>query len=77
MANLQRKNKIFIVITIFALLIIGLRSFTQYDEGLRIVGFSLFTLLCIGMAIINRSSKGKLLLIFLFWIFFGVLQFID
>ena len=61
---------------IVSIITLILSKSTQYKEELGIIGFCLFTILCIGIGINVRKSKWKLISIIVFWCIFGLLVII-
>jgi hypothetical protein len=73
----MKSTKTFLmVLFMLGVIIIGLQNTTQYGETLRVIGFVLFTILCILIAVENRGSKGKVTVVVLFWLILGVNQII-
>ncbi|WP_121614193.1 hypothetical protein [Mesobacillus foraminis] len=73
---MKSTKTIMIVIFMLGVIIIGLQNTAQYGEVLRVIGFILFTILCLLMAVENRKSKGKVIVVLFFWLILGVNQII-
>jgi hypothetical protein len=71
----SKKTKIvFTVFFILSAITLMLNTAGPLEGQLRIVGFSLFTLLCIGIGIISRKSPLRMVAVVAYWILFGVMQ---
>ena len=67
----SNSNLFYIVITIVALIVLGLQKFA-YLEELRMVGLIIFTIFCLGIGLVVRKSTGKLLVVIAYWLVIGV-----
>lgn len=54
-------NLFLIIITVVSVILIGLRRTGYFMEEIRVVGFCLFTILCVAMAWVNKNSKLKII----------------
>ncbi|MGD6858003.1 hypothetical protein ACQCVO_23485 [Bacillus infantis] len=66
-------NKVYIPLTIIAILVLILHKIGPLAGQLRLIGFSLFTILCAALVIENRRTKGKALAAIVYFLFGFVL----
>jgi hypothetical protein len=62
-------NKIYIPLTIIAIIVLILHKIGPLAGQLRLVGFALFTILCAVLFIENRRTKGKALAAIVYFLF--------
>ena len=75
--NRSGKNKkFFILFFIVSVIILMLNSAGPFEGQFRTVGFILFTLLCLAIAIISRKSTWKVIVIAAYWIVLGLFQMV-
>ncbi|MCP1156810.1 hypothetical protein [Bacillus infantis] len=67
-------NKVYIPLTIIAIIVLILQKFGPLAGQLRLVGFTLFTILCAALVIENRRTKGKVFAAIVYF-FFGFVMY--
>lgn len=67
-------NKVYIPLTIIAIIVLILQKFGPLAGQLRLVGFTLFTILCATLVIENRRTKGKVFAAIVYF-FFGFVMY--
>ncbi|OIK14262.1 hypothetical protein BIV60_12210 [Bacillus sp. MUM 116] len=72
------KSTNFAIITFFiiATFVLALNKVGPFQGQLRMLGFSLFTLLCICIGIMNRKSPWRVVGTIAYWLIFGLTQII-
>ena len=65
----SRYNRFYIPLTIISIIVLMLHKIGPLAGQLRLVGFALFTILCIALVIENRRSKGKALAAIFYFLF--------
>ncbi|KQL52499.1 hypothetical protein AN964_02390 [Heyndrickxia shackletonii] len=65
-----------ITILIFSTFLHALNKFGPFEGQLRMVGFSLFTLLCVCIGIMVRKSPWRMVGTIAYWLIFGLTQII-
>ncbi|RHW43399.1 hypothetical protein D1B31_01685 [Neobacillus notoginsengisoli] len=77
-AYLKKENNwFFIPLALISILVLTLNRTGPLEGHLRPVGFILFIILCISLIVICRHSKWKIAVILLYFIFFGLIPFLD
>ncbi|ALC88903.1 hypothetical protein AM500_03125 [Bacillus sp. FJAT-18017] len=77
-AYLKKENNWFFVpLALISILVLTMNRTGPLEGHLRPVGFILFTILCISLIVICRHSKWKITGILLYFIFFGLIPFLD
>jgi hypothetical protein len=71
----SRYNKFYIPLTIISIIVLMLHKIGPFAGQLRLVGFALFTVLCVALVFENWRSKGKAL-VAIFYFLFGLVIFI-
>ncbi len=72
--NSKLINLFYILLAIISIVVLVIDRFVRQIDGL---GFALFTLLMIVIAITNRHSKFKFLIAFSFWLVVTILKVIE
>ncbi|MFP7296929.1 hypothetical protein [Neobacillus niacini] len=72
----DNNKKFFILFFIVSVIILMLNSAGPFEGQFRTVGFILFTLLCLAIAIISRKSAWKVIGITAYWVVFGLVQMV-
>lgn len=72
----EKKKILFIIFFVISIIVLMLNSAGPFEGQFRIVGFILFTVLCLGLVITNRHSKWKVVAAILYWLVFGVTQMV-
>lgn len=72
----DQNKKLFILFFIISVIILMLNSAGPFEGQFRTFGFSLFTLLCLAIAIISRKSAWKVIGIAAYWVVFGLVQIV-
>jgi hypothetical protein len=67
----SRYNRFYITLTIISIIVLILHKIGPFAGQLRLVGFALFTMLCVALILGNRKSKGKVL-VAIFYFLFGL-----
>lgn len=62
----------FVILALISLLVLLLNNIETFRNKFEYIGFVLFTILCLGMGIINRHSKSKLITVVTFFCIFSV-----
>ncbi|MBY0148702.1 hypothetical protein [Neobacillus niacini] len=76
MKHSDKTKKWFILFFIVSVIILMLNSAGPLEGQFRTVGFFLFTLLCLAIAIISRKSAWKVTGIAAYWVVFGLVQMV-
>ncbi|QGQ45700.1 hypothetical protein [Metabacillus sediminilitoris] len=71
-----KTTPIFVVIFIVSSILAILNNIRPLAGELRVIGFSVFTLLCLIIAVMFRKTAWKVIAIVAYWILFGVIQMI-
>ncbi|MBT2736604.1 hypothetical protein [Bacillus sp. ISL-7] len=69
-------KKLFTIFAIISIVVLMLNSAGPFEGQFRVIGFILFTLLCLGIGIESRKSTWKVITITVFWIVFGLVQMV-
>ncbi|MBT2641487.1 hypothetical protein J7I80_04565 [Bacillus sp. ISL-41] len=64
-----RYNRFYIPLAIFSIIVLILHKIGPFSGQLRLVGFALFTILCVALVTENRRSKGKALAAIFYFLF--------
>ncbi|RYI26925.1 hypothetical protein EVU96_19075 [Bacillus infantis] len=67
-------NKVYIPLTIIAIIVLILQKFGPLAGQLRLAGFTLFAILCAALVIENRRTKGKIFAAIVYF-FFGFVMY--
>jgi hypothetical protein len=67
----SRYNRFYIPLAIISIIVLILHKIGSFAGQLRLVGFALFTILCVALVIENKRSKGKALAA-IFYCLFGL-----
>ncbi len=70
-------NWFFVPLALITILVLIMNRTGPLEGQLRPVGFLLFAILCISLTVICRHSKIKITGILLYFIFFGLIPFLD
>jgi hypothetical protein len=62
-------NKVYIPLTIIAIIVLILHKTGPLAGQLRLFGFALFTILCAALVIENRRTKGKAVAAVVYFLF--------
>ena len=68
----KKYKRFYVFLAITAFIVLFLHKIGPYEGQLRLVGFILFTILCIGLAVENKESKAKMIGVIIFFLVFGV-----
>ena len=68
----KKYKRFYVFLTITVFFVLFLHKIGPYEGQLRLVGFILFTILCIGLAVENKESKAKMIGVIIFFLVFGV-----
>ncbi|MFB5089731.1 hypothetical protein PGC35_21575 [Psychrobacillus sp. PGGUH221] len=63
----------YIVIAIAAIIVVGLQKFGHLGD-LRMIGFIIFTIFCLGLGFVSRKSTGKIVVVIAYWLVIGAVQ---
>lgn len=64
-----RYNKFYIPLTIISIIVLMLHKIGPFAGQLRLVGFAIFTILCVALVLENRKSKGKAFMAIFYFLF--------
>jgi hypothetical protein len=70
-----KSNLFYIPLAVISFIVLLLDKAGPFVGQLRIVGFVLFTILCVGLIIHNKGSKAKILGVIIFYLILGVANF--